>query len=227
MKGKRPSSTHRSSESHRRAPGKRLLPSIAVGVLIVGLAVASLTSLPRPEDSVPDQPSSGAGADSLLARAPKAACPSADKRQVTNTRRFRTALSCLRNVERRKHGLGSLRWDADLGRVARRHVRDMIRRHYFKHLSPGGRDHMDRIAASGYKPATGCWSAGENLYFAHGASTPRRATRALLHSAAHRKNILNRRWEDFGAGVVAESPFGEPGGVTVAVLYATRFKGRC
>jgi uncharacterized protein YkwD len=115
----------------------------------------------------------------------------------------------------------------DLGAVALNHARDMVRRHYFDHLSPGGRDQMDRIAASGYKPSTGCWSAGENLYYSRSNSTPRHAMRVALNSKGHRRNILARRWKDFGSGVVTTSPYGDPSGLTVVVLYGTRFHGPC
>jgi uncharacterized protein YkwD len=142
-------------------------------------------------------------------------------------RRFRTAMACLQDLERRKHGLRNLRWDHDLSRVARKHAWDMVRRHYFDHLSPGGRDHMDRVAASGYKPIVGCWSAGENLFFSRGSTTPRHVVRASMNSEAHRRNILLRRWHDSGLGVVRTSPYGDPGGLTVVALFGTRSKRPC
>jgi uncharacterized protein YkwD len=137
------------------------------------------------------------------------------------------ALSCLRDLDRRRHGVRKLRLNNDLGGVALKHARDMVRRHYFDHLSPGARDHMDRIAASGYKPTAGCWSAGENLYYSRGNSPPRHAMRVALNSKTHRRNILGRRWKDVGSGVVTTSPYGDTSGLTVVVLYGTRFNGAC
>jgi uncharacterized protein YkwD len=86
---------------------------------------------------------------------------------------------------------------------------------------------MDRIAASGYKPSAGCWSAGENLFSSGGSATPRQMVRAWMNSAAHRRNILRGRWHDFGLGVVTTSPNGERGGLTVVALFGTRSKRSC
>lgn len=155
------------------------------------------------------------------ANAAKAGCAGADT-PTTDIRRFRKAVSCLHNLERRHHGLGSLRMNSDLSRVAAKHARDMVRRHYFEHLSPSHRDHMDRIAASRYKPSAGRWSAGENLYFSRGIATPRQMMSAWMKSPAHRRNILMGCWHDFGLGVVKTSPYGERAGLTVVALFGTR-----
>ncbi len=137
--------------------------------------------------------------------------------------RFRTAVACLHDSERGRHGMRrDLRWNRDLSRAAVKHARDMVRRHYFEHVSPNGRDHMDRIAAGGYRPSAGTWSAGENLFFSHGRTTPRQLFSAWMHSSAHRANILRSGWRDFGLGVVQTSPFGEPDGLTVVVLFGKR-----
>jgi uncharacterized protein YkwD len=159
--------------------------------------------------------------NALPAQASKAGCAAAGK-ATTNIRRIQKAVSCLHNLERRAHGLRSLRWDPDLSRAAAKHARDMVRRHYFEHQSPSHRNHMDRIAAGGYKPTAGCWSAGENLYFSRSTSTPRQLLRAWMNSAAHRWNILRGGWHDFGLGVVTTSPYGEPAGLTVVALFGTR-----
>jgi uncharacterized protein YkwD len=44
------------------------------------------------------------------------------------------------NVERKKHGLPALAWQAALARIAASHSRDMARRNYLGHDSPGGHD---------------------------------------------------------------------------------------
>jgi uncharacterized protein YkwD len=134
---------------------------------------------------------------------------------------------CLHNRERRERGLSKLRWNRQLAGVAAKHARDMVSRHYFAHVSPGGRDHMDRIAASGYKPAAGCWTAGENLFFSTGPSTPRQLLNAWMNSPAHRQNILRPGWHDFGLGVAATSPQGTSNGLTVVALFAVRSTQSC
>jgi uncharacterized protein YkwD len=134
---------------------------------------------------------------------------------------------CLHNVERRKHGLSQLRWNRELAGVATRHARDMVSRHYFAHASPGGSDHMDRIAASGYKPDAGCWTAGENLFYSSGRSTPKQMLDLWLHSPAHHQNILRRGWGGFGLGIVEAAPQRNPNGLTVVALFGSRSKQPC
>ncbi len=226
MKGRRSDARDRQPPAYRRARRGRLGGSIAVGALVLGATLAFLVGLPRPEDLASDRPVAPSGtADVVLSRAPPAGC-AADK-PAADARRFKKALSCLRDLDRRNHGVRKLRSNDDLGRVALHHARDMIRRHYFDHRSPGGGGHMDRIADSRYKPAAGCWSAGENLYYSRHGTTPRHAMRVALNSPEHRRNILGRRWKDVGSGVVSTSPYGDPDGVTVVVLYGTRFSGAC
>ena len=137
------------------------------------------------------------------------------------------AVLCLHNLERSGHGLRKLRLNRDLSGVATKFAKNMVARHYFDHYSPGHRDHMDRVAASGYRPAAGCWTAGENLFASRGATTPRQLLSAWMGSDAHRQNILRRGWQDFGLGVVATSPQGDADGLTVVTLFGTRSSGPC
>ncbi len=53
------------------------------------------------------------------------------------------------NAVRREHDLPPLAWSEALAHVARGHSRDMARRGYFAHRSPGGRDATDRSARAG------------------------------------------------------------------------------
>jgi uncharacterized protein YkwD len=146
---------------------------------------------------------------------------------TSSVRQIDRTLLCLTNVERGRHGLSQVRWSRELAGVAARHARDMVARRYFAHVSPAGTDHMDRIAASRYKPARGCWTAGENLMEATGVVSPRRLFRAWMQSPIHRRTILTRGWRDFGLGVVRGSPAGGPQGLTVVALYGTRSSRAC
>jgi uncharacterized protein YkwD len=141
---------------------------------------------------------------------------------TSNVRVLQKTVLCLHNVERADRGLSKLAWNSDLSNAASKHARDMTSRHYFAHLSPNGRDHMDRVAATAYEPATGCWTAGENLFFSTGASTPRQLMSAWMHSPLHRQNIMRKGWHDFALGAAAKSPSGDPGGLTVVALFGTR-----
>jgi uncharacterized protein YkwD len=143
---------------------------------------------------------------------------------TSNVRVLQKTVLCLHNAERQ--GMSKLAWNSDLSKAASQHARDMASRHYFAHLSPQGRDHMDRIATTGYKPAAGCWTAGENLYFSSGATTPRQMMSAWMHSPLHRQNILRKGWHDFALGVATKSPSGDRDGLTVVALFGTR-GGHC
>ncbi len=155
-----------------------------------------------------------------------AGCKGADK-TGQSVKRFRKAMTCLHDSERRAHGVRRhLRLNRDLSLAAAKHARDMVRRHYFEHRSPSGTDHMDRIAAGGYKPNAGSWSAGENLLFSRGNSTPRQMFGAWMKSTDHRTNILRSCWKDFGLGMVQSSPFGDAGGLTIVALFG-KHRGAC
>jgi uncharacterized protein YkwD len=139
----------------------------------------------------------------------------------------RKAILCLHNLERRRHGLSQMRLSPELSAVALAHARDMVKRHYFAHFSPGGEDHMDRIAASAYPPSTGCWTAGENLLDADGAATPLQILQAWMRSPEHRAIILRRGWRDLGLGIVRAAPDGNPSGLTIVALLGSRSKAVC
>jgi uncharacterized protein YkwD len=98
----------------------------------------------------------------------------------------------------------------------------MVRRHYFEHRSPSGKNHMDRLAAVGYGKSARCWSAGENLFSSQTRLTPTQILAAWMGSQAHRQNILHAPWREFGLGVVMTSPTGQPGGMTIVALFGTR-----
>jgi uncharacterized protein YkwD len=185
---------------------------VALPGLIVALAVAA--------------PATASAQDDSPAQASQAACPTAGSASE-DARRVQKALLCLHNLERHEHGLSTLRWSPELAAAATRHARDMVARHYFEHVSPSGKNHMDRIATSGYKPAVGCWTAGENLFFSSGPSTPRQMLNAWMNSPAHRDNVLRRGWGGFGLGVVPASPHGDAHGVTVVALFGVRSKQPC
>lgn len=188
-----------SMRNHRLRSVLRSAAAAGIGTLSLGLAVAS----------------------PAVAGTPK--CPGADT-PTSNVRVLQKKILCLHNVDR--HGLSKLARNSDLSLAASKHARDMASRHYFAHLSPERHDHMDRIAATGYKPAAGCWTAGENLFFSSGASTPRQVMSAWMHSPLHRQNIMRKGWHDFALGVATKSPSGDPDGLTIVALFGTR-GGHC
>jgi uncharacterized protein YkwD len=125
------------------------------------------------------------------------------------------AVACLVNQERARRGLRRLAPDADLGLVARRQARDMVRRTYFSHVTPGGADLGDRVRASGYGDGSG-WRVGEALGWGTGTrATPNALVDEWLASPPHRRILLDPGFRDLGVGVADGTPrpatFGLPG----------------
>jgi uncharacterized protein YkwD len=122
------------------------------------------------------------------------------------------ATVCLLNVERGKRGLGSLRSNSRLGVAADRHARDMVRRSYFSHTSPGGTSFSTRIRKTGYLTSASSWSVGENLAWGSGSySTPRSTMGQWMKSPGHRANVLRRGYREIGAGLAQGTPRGGSG----------------
>ncbi len=114
---------------------------------------------------------------------------------------------CLLNRARAKHGLRSLQIDARLSKAAHAHSRDMVRKHYFGHVSRKGKDVVDRLTRTGYLGGARSWTVGENIAWGAGSrSTPREIVSAWMHSAGHRHNILTTRFREIGIGVVFDTP---------------------
>jgi uncharacterized protein YkwD len=140
---------------------------------------------------------------------------------VAHSRRgFARRLLRLQNAERRRHGLPGLSPSGKLRRAGRRHARDMVRRHYFGHVSYGGRNVVDRVASTRYGRRTG-FTVQENLYWWSRKRSAAAVLSAWMGSATHRANVLHGGFRQFGVGVVMRSPYGR-GGVTVVGVYGAR-----
>lgn len=99
------------------------------------------------------------------------------------------------NKERKKRGLQPLAADEPIRKIARAHAQDMLRRGYFSHVTPEGKDPFYRMKKAGitYK------HAGENLAY---ASTLAKAHNGLMHSKLHKEAILNPQFKRVGIGVI-------------------------
>jgi len=109
------------------------------------------------------------------------------------------------NHARTQRGLAPLRVHAALSRAALAHSRDMMRRHYFSHSSPGGASCGARTRRAGYA-TSGCrsWAVAEVIGWGMGAlGTPHAVFSSWMRSAYHRSIILGRRWRDVGVGCVS------------------------
>lgn len=108
------------------------------------------------------------------------------------------------NAERGRLGPGNqLQWLEKAATAARRHSADMAHRHYFDHLTPEGLDVGRRLTGSLVRWKT----CGENLFKRTAVRLPDRtvveqAHHALMRSATHRHNVLDKRFKLLGVGIV-------------------------
>ena len=110
------------------------------------------------------------------------------------------------NAARVRNGVSpQLRWEDQLGEVARAHSEDMTRRGYFAHDSPEGLGPSERIDNSGYN----CWKAShygvaENITIELVSSSIDRmadgAVQSWLNSPGHRTNLLGKQYDRTGIG---------------------------
>jgi uncharacterized protein YkwD len=137
-----------------------------------------------------------------------------------------TALVCELNAARAEAGREPLQSRHTLELAAARHAADMVERRYFAHDSPGGSNAADRARRAGYLRGAEHWRIGEVLIWTRGAPlTAEAAVRAWLGSPAHRRVLLQPRYEDVGAGIVPGAPLGDPRtepATTIAVSFGRR-----
>ena len=98
------------------------------------------------------------------------------------------------NAERARHGLRALTVDQRLAAAAQAHSADMVRRAFFAHESPDGRQVWDRAVAAGYAYR----KVAENI--AAGQRTAEEVVRGWMGSPGHRANILDGDLTQIGVG---------------------------
>ena len=109
--------------------------------------------------------------------------------------RLRAALLAAVNAARHAAGRPPLAADPRLDAAAQAHADDMLARSYYAHRSPDGSTPRERVEAAGY--AAG--SVAENIAARHlGADE---AVAGWMASSDHRRNLLDPRFTDLGAGV--------------------------
>lgn len=106
------------------------------------------------------------------------------------------------NAERKKNGLGELKFDNELLEVARAKAKDLVDNNYFSHNSPIYGSPFEMMKAFGitYK------AAGENIA---GNSTLQGAVNAWMNSEGHRANILSNAYNYTGIGIVESPKYGK------------------
>ncbi len=127
---------------------------------------------------------------------------------VRNIPRIRSAVLCLVNRERRRHGEHPLRMNLHLQRAAQAHTESMAFGDYFQHVGPSGQTPLARMRASGYiHGAHAAYVVGENIAWGTlWLATPRAIVAAWMASPGHRANILNPRFRDTAVGVSPHVP---------------------
>ena len=117
----------------------------------------------------------------------------------------------LLNQIRRQHGLGMLAFSAPLRSAARGHSADMLQNGYFDHNSPT--EAWD-ARVSRYLPSS---TVGETIARGRGATgSPAGIVSQWMHSALHRRVILNAGLRFVGIGVAS----GTPGAVMATADFA-------
>ncbi|WP_028237986.1 CAP domain-containing protein [Stutzerimonas azotifigens] len=91
-----------------------------------------------------------------------------------------------------------LRWNAELGAAAEGYSRAMANGNFFSHLGQDGRIPSDRAELAGYRGG----AVGENLAAGHGS--PRRVVEGWLASPGHCANLMNPRFDEFGAAYAVD-----------------------
>lgn len=147
----------------------------------------------------------GVGFGALPATA-SAGCRGADRTVASQgSAKAEKAVRCLVNQQRRSAGLRKLSYSGRAARAAQRHTNDMVHRHYFSHVSPGGSTIATRASAAGIR-----WrKVGENI--AVGQRTPASVVAAWMSSPDHRANIMNPAFTRLGVGASRKGAAGYSG----------------
>jgi len=124
-----------------------------------------------------------------------------------NLELVRTAVLCLHNRERARHGLPRLRENPLLRRAAERHTDNMVSERFFDHTSPSGSTMVERIRRTGYTKRARSWALGENIAWGSGSlATASQIHRSWMGSPGHRANILQRSFREIGIGIESGLP---------------------
>ena len=120
----------------------------------------------------------------------------------TRATKEETELLKLINAERKKNGLGELKFDEELLKVARVKAKDLVDNNYFSHNSPTYGSPFEMMKSFGitYK------AAGENIA---GNSTLQGAVTAWMNSEGHKANILSNAYNYTGIGIVESPKYGK------------------
>ena len=136
----------------------------------------------------------------------------------TNESALDAAIICLLNSIRQDNGLPALTENSQLESAAQGMGDLMVKEQFFDHVTPEGKNVIDRVQPTGYIPDSGDWVIGENLAWGNGAlSTPNAIVNGWMNSPGHKANILAPDYKDIGLSTAQGSPSPSVSGGTVYV----------
>jgi uncharacterized protein YkwD len=184
---------------------KWIAPRLALALLLTGIGVLGLLLIP---------PLLGGDRDRDKGRGQVATNPSEGKARAGECPSTVSpgAVRCEINAIRAANGLPPMGTTTALRVAAARHSRDMVRRHYFAHVSPSGQTVTDRVKKAGYLDGARSHRLGENIGWGQGSlGTPAAIVQAWMNSPPHREIILTRAFRDVGVGIAEGAPQGGDG----------------
>lgn len=137
--------------------------------------------------------------------------PSPTAEQKIDTQQIAFAIHNEVNEVRKLHGLKSLSWSGAIAEIAKKHSQDMSERNYFSHISPEGKDVVDRYEKANFVCARelsngDVLKGGENLaevsYPDDLIGIDTRIVQSWMDSPSHKKNLLFDGYGTEGIGVV-------------------------
>jgi uncharacterized protein YkwD len=135
----------------------------------------------------------------------------------------RSAILCLHNQVRARHGLPRLKENRRLRKAAAGHSASMVRGRYFDHTDPNGVTFVQRVMSAGYVHPNQGWTLGENIAWGSGSlATPAAIMKAWMKSPDHRANILRRSYREVGIGIVVGVPTSGGTGATFTADFGAR-----
>ena len=118
------------------------------------------------------------------------------------------------NQERVKYHLPILTLNSELSQAAFTKASNMVQLNYWSHYTPNGEPPWSFITNAGYNYQ----SAGENL--AYGFTSSQALVTAWMNSPPHRKNILDRVYQNVGFGIIDTTNYmGQGPSVLVDAMY--------
>ena len=161
-------------------------------------APASPAPAPKPTEAPAVKPTASPVAKPTEAPAEK---PTEAKQDISGLSAYEQEVVRLVNEIRAQNGLGALKANAELSRVARIKSQDMHDKGYFSHTSPTYGSPFDMMTSFGIRYRT----AGENI--AMGYRTPQSVVDGWMNSPGHRANILNASFTEIGVGYVESGSY--------------------